>query len=303
MSVFFLYLPFGETMAQQNAAGWETPYKFTGKVVDTDRSVSKIDAETGLYYFGARYYDPRLSYFWGMDPMAEKYPGFSSYIYCANNPNNIIDVDGREIINAYETQRNAAKSKLSEAQNKLASITNIDKSAYREAKRELKRARRDFNTINETYSRVQSKINDVKEKRLDIYEKANNLTDAGGNQVDVYVFNESHVKMQEGNPFSRDGKEVFGLTQAIPDIYVVNTEGVGYYKITSKRSPGNASIIMSDQSNSQQLSHEFGHTIYQTNNMKEYINWLKAHPDQQRKGGHGKNDPSGAAAKEAEKGF
>lgn len=30
-----------------------------------------------------------------VDPLAEKYPGFSSYIYCANNPNNIIDVDGQ----------------------------------------------------------------------------------------------------------------------------------------------------------------------------------------------------------------
>jgi len=94
MSVFFLYLPFGETMAQQNAAGWETPYKFTVKVVDADRSVSKIDPETGLYYFGARYYDPHISLWMSVDPLAEKYPGWSPYAYVFNNPLKFVDPDG-----------------------------------------------------------------------------------------------------------------------------------------------------------------------------------------------------------------
>ncbi len=33
-----------------------------------------------------------------MDPLAEKYPGFSPYVYVANNPVNAIDPDGRYII-------------------------------------------------------------------------------------------------------------------------------------------------------------------------------------------------------------
>ncbi len=86
---FFLYLPFGETMAQQNAAGWETPYKFTGK---------EMDPETGLYYFGARYYDPHISLWMSVDPLASKYPGYSPYSYCQNNPIIFIDPDGREVI-------------------------------------------------------------------------------------------------------------------------------------------------------------------------------------------------------------
>jgi len=108
MSVFFLYLPFGESMAQQNAAGCETPYKFTGKVVDADRSVSKQDAETGLCYFGARYYDPHISLWMSVDPLAEKYPGWSPYNYTLNNPLKSVDPDGGFPIDA-EIARNFPK--------------------------------------------------------------------------------------------------------------------------------------------------------------------------------------------------
>lgn len=63
------------------------PYLFNGK---------ELDFETGLYYYGARYYDPKVSIFLNVDPLAEKYPHISPYTYVANNPINAIDPDGRE---------------------------------------------------------------------------------------------------------------------------------------------------------------------------------------------------------------
>ena len=65
---FLLYLPYGEIMAEQNAASsdYKTPYKFTGK---------ELGEETGLYYYGARYFDPRIGRFLSVDPLADKYPG------------------------------------------------------------------------------------------------------------------------------------------------------------------------------------------------------------------------------------
>lgn len=85
----FLNLPFGETMAEQSgSAYYQSPYKFNGK---------ELDKETGLYYYGARYYDPRTSMWLGVDPMVEKYPGISPYNYCANNPIIFIDPDGNKI--------------------------------------------------------------------------------------------------------------------------------------------------------------------------------------------------------------
>ena len=72
-------------MASQKAGGWATPYKFNGK---------ELDDETGMYYYGARYYDPRLSLWHGVDPLASKFPSMSPYAYANNNPISFIDVGG-----------------------------------------------------------------------------------------------------------------------------------------------------------------------------------------------------------------
>lgn len=83
---FFLNLPFGETFAEQRRSGsFDNPYKFNGK---------ELDEETGLYYYGARYYNPRVSMWLSVDPLAEKYPGWSPYNYTLNNPVFWNDPDG-----------------------------------------------------------------------------------------------------------------------------------------------------------------------------------------------------------------
>lgn len=47
-----------------------------------------------MYYYGARYYDPRLSIFISVDPLAEK--TMEPYSYVGNNPINRIDPTGME---------------------------------------------------------------------------------------------------------------------------------------------------------------------------------------------------------------
>jgi RHS repeat-associated protein len=85
---YFVNLPYGETMAEQKSSGYyQSPYKFTGK---------ELDPETGLYYFGARYYDPRVSVWLSVDPMAGERSWVSPYAYCSNNPENKIDPDGMD---------------------------------------------------------------------------------------------------------------------------------------------------------------------------------------------------------------
>lgn len=87
---FFLNLPFGETMAEQRGSQYyQTPYKFNGK---------ELDEETGLYYYGARYYDPKASIWLSVDPLAEKYKNINPYVYCIDNPLSVIDPDGMDII-------------------------------------------------------------------------------------------------------------------------------------------------------------------------------------------------------------
>ena len=48
------------------------------------------------YDYGARYYEPVLSRFTTMDPLAEKYYSISPYAYCAGNPVMFVDPDGRD---------------------------------------------------------------------------------------------------------------------------------------------------------------------------------------------------------------
>ena len=81
------YMPTGELFAEQRDH-WATPYKFNGK---------ELDEETGYYYYGARYYTPELGIWLSVDPLSDKYPSMSAFMYCAGNPVVLVDPDGREL--------------------------------------------------------------------------------------------------------------------------------------------------------------------------------------------------------------
>ena len=59
-------------------------------------SAKERDAETGLRYFGARYYSSDLSLWLSVDPMSDKYPHQSNYVYCSNNSLKVIDPYGED---------------------------------------------------------------------------------------------------------------------------------------------------------------------------------------------------------------
>ncbi len=60
-------------------------------------SAKEKDVETGFSYFGSRYYSSDLSIWLSVDPMSDKYPSLSPYVYCANNPIKLVDPNGEEI--------------------------------------------------------------------------------------------------------------------------------------------------------------------------------------------------------------
>ena len=61
-------------------------------------SAKEKDSETGLSYFGSRYYSSDLSVWLSVDPMSDKYPSLSPYVYCADNSVKLVDPNGEEII-------------------------------------------------------------------------------------------------------------------------------------------------------------------------------------------------------------
>lgn len=85
------YYPYGERLKNQEGqqvASINNKLWFTGKPYDED---------TGLSYFGARYYNPMLGRFMGIDPVdfnPDNIHSFNRYVYANNNPYRYVDPDG-----------------------------------------------------------------------------------------------------------------------------------------------------------------------------------------------------------------
>jgi RHS repeat-associated protein len=93
ISQFVYYIPYGEALVDEHATTYENPFKFSGK---------ELDDITGLYDHGARSRDPKVTMWYGVDPLYERYPDMSPYVYCAGNPVKFIDPNGREFDEANE---------------------------------------------------------------------------------------------------------------------------------------------------------------------------------------------------------
>jgi RHS repeat-associated protein len=80
----YKYYPYGANLAQniQDPSFDGATYRFTGK---------SDSPNTGLYYFGARFYDPEVGRFITLDPARD---GLNWYEYCAGNPLGYVDPDG-----------------------------------------------------------------------------------------------------------------------------------------------------------------------------------------------------------------
>ena len=79
------YIPYGEVFIEERNGVWSTPYLFNAK---------ELDEETGLYYYGARYLNPKDARWLSVDPMFENFTGVSPYAYCHNNPISRVDPNG-----------------------------------------------------------------------------------------------------------------------------------------------------------------------------------------------------------------
>lgn len=86
------YFPFGEAFIEEHGNQERTAYLYNSK---------ELDEESGLYYYGSRYYDSRTSVWESSDPLWElpDEVNKSPYAYVVNNPVTYYDYDGRGKIN------------------------------------------------------------------------------------------------------------------------------------------------------------------------------------------------------------
>jgi len=114
-------------MNQHNTYSTTPPPTFFADIYSF--SAKEKDSETGLSYFGSRYYSSDLSIWLSVDPMSDKYPSLSPYSYCANNPVKVVDPNGEE----WETLEDAnfanklikkAERLIQKAENKIAKFQN-----------------------------------------------------------------------------------------------------------------------------------------------------------------------------------
>jgi RHS repeat-associated protein len=82
------YYPYGSTAYHAMRSQTETSkrYRYTGK---------ERDEESGLYYYGARYYAPYLCRWIAVDPLGVK-KSVNVYTYVSNRPISFVDLDGRD---------------------------------------------------------------------------------------------------------------------------------------------------------------------------------------------------------------
>ncbi|MBO9205234.1 MULTISPECIES: RHS repeat-associated core domain-containing protein [Niastella] len=83
------YYPFGmlQPARNYNAGGYR--YGFNGK--ENDNEVKGVGLQLD---FGERIYDPRAGKFLSVDPFVRSFPGQSPYVFAANNPVLLVDIDG-----------------------------------------------------------------------------------------------------------------------------------------------------------------------------------------------------------------
>ena len=97
------YLPYGELLVDEHSSREELPYKFNGK---------QVDNETGLYYYGARYLNPMISLWHGVDALIEKYTTIGSYVCCSATPRGFEGKyfqSRKALINAVDMERSLAE--------------------------------------------------------------------------------------------------------------------------------------------------------------------------------------------------
>ena len=194
---FDAYLPYGELLVDEHSSSEEMPYKFNGK---------ELDQETGLYYYGARYMNPKMSLWYGVDPLAETYETIGGYVYCAGNPVKFVDPNGEKITDS--------KNRIAVYINKQGKIV-----FTKYATKDIKRIVNVLMLTKEGMKSLKQAINSKIRVKMKISSETKITKVEGGNS---YTYGETiqgnfNSKDNYGRRVSKNG--TFGITESSITIY------------------------------------------------------------------------------------
>ncbi len=146
-TTYFVNDALGSPVAAMDEAGalkWRKQYKPYGEDLDPDpqASLNKIgytghvdDSSTGLTYMGARYYDPVVGRFMGMDSVGfqeASLQSFNRYAYANNSPYQYVDPDGKSPLSNRIYNRWTNPNQLVDAGYGAPGLRSSDSLAFRE---------------------------------------------------------------------------------------------------------------------------------------------------------------------------
>ena len=215
------YHPFGTTSYRSGTNETEVSlkrYKYIGK---------ERDEETGLYYYGFRYYAAWIARFINVDPLQHEYPHYTPFQYAGNKPVTFIDLDG-----------------LEEAKPKIATNIIIDIGSTKYVNSKLENGMDKYQMGQ--YFVIHSNSSIDAERKLDQYMKKNNLE-----KVDNVVFH-SHGAQNHRGTLTLSGDAVYAYGYEVFRAYnkgnlkvdaIVKQEIDALVKIGNKIAEGGSFII------------------------------------------------------------
>jgi RHS repeat-associated protein len=148
-------------------------YKYNGKEWQDELNLN-------LYDYGARNYDPALGRWMNVDPLAEKYPNMSPYIYCANNPVLYVDPDGREFVEGKEHVQKFRSD--TEALIKSKTIESIKLSNTDGSKNKIEKLKTEISELNNALTEL--KTLEDSDQKYSIFTNSKNISEKSDGNVE-----------------------------------------------------------------------------------------------------------------------
>ena len=207
------YYPYGGLMGESKNLSSNQRYKYNGKELDRMHGLDWYD-------YGARFHDPATGRWFSVDPLAHKYYSISPYVYCANNPVNLIDPDGKKIYIPKKYQKKVLEmiNAFSKTQYKVDKngVLCINGKAKENGKGSAHYSEK-INAVISAKGKLTIKLGDKyvakmgsKSKTFDVVKRGGGLTDkTNKNNVKTIISEKGHtVTMDNGDTAKKSAAEI-----------------------------------------------------------------------------------------------